>query len=74
MRFAHALLQGDFSLAWHHNPVLFAALPFLLFLFFLSITRQRNPWVERCYLFLNSKVSIILMTLLIFIWWIGRNL
>lgn len=74
LRFTHSLLQGNFTLAWHYNPVLFVSLPFLFFLFYIGRIRKKQKWAEQCYLFINSKISIALMTLFIIIWWIGRNL
>ncbi len=74
LRFVHSLLHGDLVGAWHYNPLLLGALPFLLLLFYVSIARKTQKWAEQWYLAFNSKISISLLTIIIIIWWVGRNL
>lgn len=62
-RMLHALLHGNISAAWAANPLLFAAIPYLLLLAIAAIRRKSWP---RLYSALNSPIAIgIILTLLI---------
>lgn len=67
----HALLHGHFSEAFAYNR----ALPFSLILVFLygyvEVFPLRAPGLRRL---LHHPLSLVLLTLLVLGWWIGRNI
>ena len=67
----HSLLHGHFSEAFAYNR----ALPFSLILVFLygyvEVFPLRAPGLRQL---LHHPLSLVLLTLLVLGWWIGRNI
>lgn len=70
-RALHALLHGDIATAWHYNAFIFFAIPVAIFYSIAEILRHRYP---RLHNNINRPVVLIIITLAIIIWWIGRNI
>ncbi|MDE7159812.1 MAG: DUF2752 domain-containing protein [Muribaculaceae bacterium] len=70
-RLLHALLHGDFAAAWHANPFLLLALPGILFLGWLELSRRRHPVL---YMRVYSTPFIIAAGVALVAWGIGRNI
>lgn len=70
-RMAHALLHGDLQEAFRANAFLLVSLPFLAFLLFVELTRSRHPGL---YARIHSQFTIITVSVILFVWFILRNL
>lgn len=70
-RMLHALMHADVAAAWHYNPFLMVAIPFILLLLVTEIYRTRVP---RLYNALHSIPAIIITSVAIAAWTIFRNL
>lgn len=80
-RALHALLHGDISAAWGYNAFLVALLPLVAILLageFLRVfwpsVLSSSPLLRRTDRLFASKWFVVLIALLAFAWWIGRNL
>lgn len=70
-RAIHALLHGDFAAAWHFNALLVAAMPVVVLLATVQLTRRHHP---RLYNTLNSRTAIWTALIVLVAWGVGRNL
>jgi len=70
-RMLHALLHGDFKAAWHFNAFLICFTPVVALLALSEIFPLRFPRLFRA---LHSPIAIILISLSIVLWTIGRNI
>lgn len=72
-RAIHQLLHGQLSTAWHLNPLLVLAIPYLLTGFFLdnSATHPVKEGLRRRF---YGLMAIRIVFVLIVSFWIGRNL
>lgn len=70
-RMLHALLHGDFALAWHYNAGIVVGMPILMTMLIASLWRDKMP---QLYSIINSRPVIILISIAIFAWWILRNI
>lgn len=70
-RAIHALLHGDFAAAWHFNALLVAAMPVVVLLAIVQLTRRHHP---RLYNTLNSRTAIWTALIVLVAWGVGRNL
>lgn len=67
----HSLLHGDIGAAWIYNPALVTGFPFILLLLVSEMWRTKSP---RFYYYLHHPIFLITFIIIIFAWWIGRNL
>lgn len=70
-RMIHALLHLDFYGAWHANAFLLCSLPYLAFM--VLVDMRRHSWTK-LYQAVNSMPAIIIYSVAIIAWGIGRNL
>lgn len=70
-RMLHALLQCDFTSAWHYNAYLFFLLPVILFLLWLELTRKKHPLLYRRVYSMSVIWTFIVLTI---VWFVVRNL
>lgn len=70
-RVIHSLLHGDISGAWQANAFLVLSLPFLIFLLGTEFYRTRHPYL---YAKIHSKATVVSVTVLLFIWFVLRNI
>lgn len=73
LRASHALLHGRVAEAWHLNPMLLLAIPFILLLLFTGIFRSHNRVMDLVYNKLNNRVSLIIIAFILLGWGILRN-
>ena len=73
LRASHALLHGRLLTAWHYNPLLLLSLPMVLLLSLSSALRKRSAAMNRLYLALNSRTSILIVAFVLFGWGVLRN-
>ena len=70
-RALHAALNGDFAAAFHHNAILFLAIPFLILYVTSSLFKTHLP---RLYNATHSTLATILSLIILIAWWIIRNI
>lgn len=70
-RMIHALLNGDIAAAWHFNPFLFFAFPWVILLIFLELFPHRYHKLREV---VYSAPAIITILGLIILWTVLRNL
>lgn len=70
-RAVHALLNLDFVEAFRQNALMTVSLPFIALLVYSEATRQKH---RKLYMALSGKVAIAAYIVVIFTWWIGRNI
>ena len=70
-RMMHALMHGDLARAWHANAFALCMIPFIIFLLWLEMTRERHP---ELYARLHKTSTIWTLAGVITAWWICRNL
>lgn len=70
-RALHALLHLKLGQAFHYNALLVLSIPFIGYCIYVE--RRRTSDVQR-YVRLNNKVHVTIYTLVIVVWWIGRNI
>ena len=70
-RMLHALLHGDLGAAFRANALVTMSLPFLALLLWLELTRKRHP---RLYARIYSTCTIWGIALILFVWFIVRNI
>ncbi|MDE6397605.1 MAG: DUF2752 domain-containing protein, partial [Muribaculaceae bacterium] len=70
-RALHSCLHGDFVAAWHFNPFLFIALPYLLIAIFGATGFPGNVKARRI---AHSKIMAYGYVAFFLVWWIVRNL
>ena len=70
-RMLHALLHLNFHGAFMANALLLCSLPFLAFLVYLEISRERHP---RLYARLHSVPMMITISAILLAWLIIRNI
>lgn len=73
-RALHALLHADIASAWGANPLFVAALPYLGLGLWLQERRLRSPRAARLWDRLYGTVAAIISLVVIFAFWILRNL
>lgn len=69
-RAIHALLNGDMTQAATYNALLLVALPLIALYFIADLIKNKHPQLDNI---LNHPVAITLLIVLIFVWWIMRN-
>ena len=70
-RALHAALNGDFAAAFHHNAILFLAIPFLILYVTSSLFKTHLPLL---YTATHSTLAAILSLIILIAWWIIRNI
>lgn len=70
-RMLHALFHGDISGAWRSNAFALCMIPVIAFLLWLELTRERH---SALYARIHRPWLIWLLALLVFAWWLLRNL
>ena len=73
LRASHALLHGRIAEAWHLNPMLLLAIPFILLLLLTGIFRSHNRVMDLIYNNLNNRISLIVIAVILLGWGILRN-
>lgn len=71
-RAVHALLHGRVAAAWHYNPFLFVALPFVALLAVVEWL-MHEPRRERWRLVLEGRTAVALYITLYLLWGVVRN-
>lgn len=74
LRASHALLHGRIAEAWHLNPMLLLAIPFILLLLLTGIFRSHNRVMDLIYNNLNNRISLIVIAVILLGWGILRNI
>lgn len=74
LRASHALLHGRIAEAWHLNPMLLLAIPFILLLLLTGIFRSHNRVMDLIYNKLNNRISLIVIAVILLGWGILRNI
>ena len=69
-RAVHALLHGDLAAAFRYKALLLIAIPWIALCLFAESQRVRNP---RLYARLNAPRLIWLFLVMVFLWWLLRN-
>lgn len=70
-RALHALLHGNIVAAWQYNAFIFIAIPVAILYAIAEVFRHRY---RRLHNSINHPVVLIIITISIIIWWIGRNI
>lgn len=73
LRASHALLHGRIAKAWHLNPMLLLAIPFILLLLLTGIFRSHSRVMDLIYNKLNNRISLIVIAVILLGWGILRN-
>ena len=70
-RAVHALLHGDFLMAWHYNPALWILLPYVgVWLLGSCVERVAR---SRVYAWCTSSRVVLTVLLLLCMWGVARN-
>ena len=70
-RAVYAILNGNFMEAVRMNAFLIVGLPLIFTYALADFTRNKIP---AFYGFMNGKIMLSIVIVLIFAWWIGRNI
>lgn len=72
-RAAYQLMHLNVSAAWHYNPLLIIAIPFVVLLFYMQYLggKKRFPKLNEA---LSGTTAVYIITVIIIIYWIGRNI
>lgn len=70
-RMLHALLHGNFAAAWHYNPFILCAIPFVLVILFISKNHKKYP---KLYSIISSVPVIFSILAATIAWGIIRNI
>lgn len=71
-RVLHALLHGEFSVAFHHNPFLVLLSPYLILLV-LSMKSQTGT-MGKIRAIVQHPIAVYTYVIAICIWWVPRNI
>ncbi len=70
-RALHAVLNGDFSAAWHYNAILFFLMPVAALYGFAALDIAASRRLRR---HIEHPVAIAIIAAAIIIWWFIRNI